>query len=83
MPENARLGTSTVVLNAPEGEETVQWLLDSGWLAVADDRNILPYVVAAEPVNGLLLQTQVVMFGLMETPSGFRFAARPVPAGSA
>lgn len=49
VPEDTRLGTSIVVLNVPEGEETVQWLSDSGWLDVADARKILLYVLEAAP----------------------------------
>jgi poly(3-hydroxybutyrate) depolymerase len=45
VPTDTRLGTAMVVLNVPEGEETVQWLADSGWLAVADARQILLYVL--------------------------------------
>ena len=49
VPADARLGTSMVVLNVPEDKETVQWLSDSGWLAVADERKILLYVLEAAP----------------------------------
>ncbi|WP_449397162.1 alpha/beta hydrolase family esterase [Devosia riboflavina] len=49
VPEDTRLGTSMVVLNVPEGKETVQWLVDSGWLTVADERKILLYVLEAAP----------------------------------
>lgn len=49
VPEDTRLGTSIVVLNVPEGEETVQWLSDSGWLDVADAHKILLYVLEAAP----------------------------------
>jgi poly(3-hydroxybutyrate) depolymerase len=49
VPDDTRLGTSMVVLNVPEGQETVQWLVDSGWLAVADERKILLYVLEASP----------------------------------
>lgn len=47
VPDDTRLGTSMVVLNVPEGKETVQWLAESGWLAVADERKILLYVLEA------------------------------------
>lgn len=49
VPEDTRLGAYIVVLNVPEGQETVQWLSDSGWLAVADARKILLYVLEAAP----------------------------------
>lgn len=49
VPEDTRLGTSIVVLNVPEGAETVQWLSDSGWLEVADARKVLLYVLEAAP----------------------------------
>jgi len=49
VPEDTRLGTSMVALNVPKGKETVQWLVDSGWLTVADERKILLYVLEAAP----------------------------------
>jgi len=33
VPEGAHLGAYMVVMNVPDGEETVSWLVDSGWIA--------------------------------------------------
>jgi|SRR5215217_1985698 len=45
-----------VVLNAPVRQETEHWAFDSGWLAVADERNILLYDLepAADQARGTI-----------------------------
>lgn len=43
--KNAYLGSYVVVLNTPEGEETVSWLVASGWLERADEEKLVLYVL--------------------------------------
>lgn len=50
VPHNTPQGTAFVLLNLPEGRETVPFLRESGWLACAD-RYQLP-IFAAEPGEG-------------------------------
>lgn len=45
VPEDTRLGAYMVVLNVPQGLQTVQWLSDSGWLETADREKFLLYVL--------------------------------------
>jgi poly(3-hydroxybutyrate) depolymerase len=49
VPEGATLGAYMVVLNVPEGEATVKWLVDSGWVALADTEKFLLYVLEPGP----------------------------------
>jgi len=49
VPEGAYLGTYMVVMNVPDGEETVSWLVDSGWIALADKEKFLLYVFEPGP----------------------------------
>lgn len=43
--EDAYIGSYVVVLNTPEGEETVSWLAESGWLKRADREKLVLYVL--------------------------------------
>ena len=51
VPEGAYLGTYMVVMNVPDGEETVSWLVDSGWIALADKEKFLLYVFEPGPTG--------------------------------
>lgn len=44
VPKAAHLGASMVVLNVPEGERTVSWLVESGWIDLAEKNKFLLYV---------------------------------------
>ncbi|MFB4274539.1 PHB depolymerase family esterase [Nonomuraea sp. MTCD27] len=44
VPQGAHLGAYMVVTNVPDGEETVRWLADSGWIKLADREKFLLYV---------------------------------------
>ncbi|WP_203861636.1 alpha/beta hydrolase family esterase [Plantactinospora mayteni] len=43
--KDAYLGSYIVVLNTPEGEETVSWLAKSGWIERADKEKLVLYVL--------------------------------------
>jgi len=49
VPEGAYLGTYMVVMNVPPGLATVPWLVDSGWIALADKEKFLLYVFEPGP----------------------------------
>src|SRR5678815_1903979 len=54
VPEGAVLGAYMIVLTVPAGVATVPWLVDSGWIALADKEKFLLYVF--EPgLSGLSL----------------------------
>lgn len=44
-PEGAPLGAYMVVMNVPDGEDTVSWLMSSGWIDRADEQKFLLYVL--------------------------------------
>ena len=44
VPEGAVLGAYMVVMTVPAGVATVPWLVDSGWIALADKEKFLLYV---------------------------------------
>lgn len=44
VPQGAVLGAYMVVMTVPTGVATVQWLVDSGWIAKADQKKFLLYV---------------------------------------
>lgn len=44
VPKAANLGAYMVVLNVPEGEQTVPWLVESGWIDLAEKNKFLLYV---------------------------------------
>jgi poly(3-hydroxybutyrate) depolymerase len=44
VPKAAHLGASMVVLNVPEGERTVSWLVESGWIDLAEKNKFILYV---------------------------------------
>ncbi|TDO46796.1 poly(3-hydroxybutyrate) depolymerase [Kribbella sp. VKM Ac-2527] len=44
VPKAAHLGASMVVLNVPVGERTVSWLVESGWIDLAEKNKFLLYV---------------------------------------
>lgn len=50
IPENVPQGTTFVMLNVPEGEETIPFLQDSGWIEKADQEQIC--LLIAEPGPG-------------------------------
>jgi len=43
--KDAYLGAYVVVLNTPEGEETVSWLVESGWIERADKEKLVLYLL--------------------------------------
>src|SRR5881396_1154743 len=49
VPEGAVLGSYMVVMTAPAGVATVPWLVDSGWIALADKDKFLLYVFEPGP----------------------------------
>ncbi len=51
VPEGAPLGSYMVVTNVPDGKETVRWLVDSGWIRLADKEKFLLYVFEPGPTG--------------------------------
>lgn len=49
VPDGAVLGAYMVVMTAPAGVATVPWLVDSGWIALADKDKFLLYVFEPGP----------------------------------
>ena len=49
VPEGAVLNTYMIVMNVPDHEETVSWLVESGWIDLADKEKFLLYVFEPGP----------------------------------
>ena len=49
VPEDVVLGAYMVVMTVPAGQATVPWLVDSGWIALADKQKFLLYVFEPGP----------------------------------
>ncbi|GAA2160300.1 putative esterase [Humibacillus xanthopallidus] len=45
VPQDAVLGAYMVVTTVPQGQQTVQWLVDSGWMALADRDKFVVYIL--------------------------------------
>jgi poly(3-hydroxybutyrate) depolymerase len=50
IPETAKAGSYLVVLAVPNGQDTLEWLSESGWVESADAHNFCLYLL--EPENG-------------------------------
>lgn len=52
VPQGAVLGSYMVVMTVPDGASTVQWLVDSGWISLADQKKFLLYVFEPNQATG-------------------------------